>query len=94
MMYLKEKLLIKLQAKIAVEEVITELNLGDDIVFEVVEKYYNAPVQGTEDAPEGTDGFYAFTVKLSKGADNTLATAETGELKLNIIATAYTPAPP
>ncbi len=92
-MYLKEKLLIKLQQNSCWGSN-NRTKLRRWYSIRSSRKYYNAPVQGTEDAPEGTDGFYAFTVKLSKGADNTLATAETGELKLNIIATAYTPAPP
>ncbi|MDF2473296.1 MAG: hypothetical protein K0R21_1078 [Anaerocolumna sp.] len=52
---------------------------------------YTQAIAGMESTPTGTNGTYTFTVSLSKGAGDTLASGSTANLSMNITATVYVP---
>jgi hypothetical protein len=74
----------------AIETIISGLDLEG--VTAVVNKVsYTLAIAGMELTPTGTNGMYTFTVSLSKGVGNTLASDSTTNLSMNITATVYVP---
>lgn len=65
-------------AKTHVEGIIETLELGVGVTATVIEVSFDEAEAGT------SDGSYVFTVELSKGADDTLATATTDQITLII----------
>jgi hypothetical protein len=52
---------------------------------------YTQAIAGSESTPTGTNGTYTFTVSISKGTEDTLASGSTANLSMNITATVYVP---
>lgn len=76
--------------KAAIETIISGLDLEG--VTAIVNKVsYTEAIAGMELTPTGTNGMYTFTVSLSKGVGNTLASDSTTNLSMNITATVYVP---
>ena len=78
------------EVKAKVEDVLASLDLHE-VNAEVVTASFAAAVEGTEEAADGTDGSYCYTVTLTKG-DVTIDI--TDELSVIITASPYTSEPP